>query len=173
MLKALLTTAVPAIAMLPAVVHVNAPVGINVIVPPPTDIGLGAVIVTMPAVPLINTIDVVGAIVVALAIVGATSVEDIKPEYLGLVSVGVPSVGDVPNTNAPVPVSPITAEAKLAELGVAKKVATPVPKPLIPVDIGKPVQLDSVPDEGVPNTGVIKVGDVNNLVFVSCLVTPP
>jgi hypothetical protein len=37
-------------------------------------------------------------------------------------------VGEVPNTNAPLPVSSVTAAARFAELGVARKVATPVPK---------------------------------------------
>ena len=49
------------------------------------------------------------------------------------------------------------AVAKLADDGVAKKVATPVAKPLTPVDIGRPEQLLSVPDDGVPKTGAVKV----------------
>jgi hypothetical protein len=56
---------------------------------------------------------------------------------------------------------------------VPKKVATPAANPLTPVVIGRPVQLVNVPDAGVPNTGVISVGLVNNLALVSCLVTPP
>ena len=172
--------------MLPAAVHVNAPVGINVIVPPPAEIGAGAVIVTMAAVPLINVICSVGAIVVALAIVGAAAVVATNPDVLTSVNVGLPvqlvstplvgvpktgvtmtmlvlvhaeitplatvpsagvtNVGLVPNTNAPVPVSPVTAEAKFALDGVAKKVATPAPNPLIPDATGSPVQLVNVPD---------------------------
>jgi hypothetical protein len=196
MVNALLTTAVPNTAMLPAAVHVNAPVGIKVIVPPPAEIGAGAVIVTTAAVPLTKAICVVGAIVAALAIVGAAAVVANSPDVLtsvkvglpvqlvntplvgvpktgvtmtmlvlvhaeitplatvpntgavivGDVNVGVASVGLVPNTNAPVPVSPVTAVAKLAELGVAKNVATPLPKPLIPDATGKPVQLVNTPD---------------------------
>ena len=42
-------------------------------------------------------------------------------------SIGVVSVGDVPNTNAPVPVSFVTAANRFAEDGVSKKVRTPVP----------------------------------------------
>jgi len=182
---------VPNTAILPAAVHVNAPVGIKIIVPPPTEIGLGAVIFTTAVVPLINVIGLVGAIVVALAIVGAAPVDAINPENLTFVSVGLPvqlsntplagvpktgavntmpddvhaditplatvpntgavivgvvSVGLVPNTNAPVPVSPVTAEAKFALDGVAKKVATPLPNPLMPVATGNPVQLVNVPD---------------------------
>ena len=79
--KALLTTAVPEIAILPAAVQVKAPVGITVIVPPPVEIGAGAVIVTTAAVPEIKVIGAVGAIVVAEAIVGAAAVLATKPEY--------------------------------------------------------------------------------------------
>ena len=42
------------------------------------------------------------------------------------------------------------ADLKFALDGVAKNVATPEPRPDTPVEIGKPVQLESVPDEGVP-----------------------
>lgn len=182
--------------MLPAAVHVNTPVGINVIVPPPAEIGAGAVIVTTAAVPLTKAICVVGAIVAALAIVGAAAVVATNPDVLtsvnvglpvqlvstplvgvpntgvtitmlvlvhaeitplatvpntgavivGDVNVGVASVGLVPNTNAPVPVSPVTAEAKFALDGVAKNVATPLPNPLMPDATGSPVQLVNVPD---------------------------
>ena len=57
--------------MLPAAVQVNAPVGIKVIAPPPLEMGAGAVMVTTEAVPEMNTIGVVGAMVAALATVGA------------------------------------------------------------------------------------------------------
>ena len=60
-------------AILPLVVVVNAPVGIKVMMPPPADIGDGAVMVFIAVVPLINTIGFVGAIVAALAIVGAAA----------------------------------------------------------------------------------------------------
>ena len=71
---------------------------------------------------------------------------------------GVVRVGDVANTKSPEPVSSVTADAKLADEGVAKKVATLAAKPDTPVEIGRPVQLVKVPEPGVPNTGVIKVG---------------
>jgi hypothetical protein len=170
---------------------VNAPVGIKVIVPPPAEIGAGAVIVTTAVVPLTKAICVVGAIVVALAIVGAAAVVANSPDVLTSVNVGLPvqlvntplvgvpktgvtitmlvlvhaeitplatvpktgavKVGDaivglVPNTNAPVPVSPVTADAKFAELGVAKNVATFAPNPLMPDATGSPVQLVNTPD---------------------------
>lgn len=78
-------------------------------------------------------------------------------------NVGVTNVGLLANTKAPVPVSSVMAARRLDDEGVAKKVATSVPKPLIPVETGKPVQLVNVPDEGVPNTGAVKVGDVSVL----------
>ena len=62
-------------------------------------------------------------------------------------SVGVVRVGDVANTNPPVPVSSVTAAAKFADDGVPKKVATFVPKLVIPVppfDTGSmPVTLEA------------------------------
>jgi hypothetical protein len=48
----------------------------------------------------------------------------------GEVSVGVASVGLVPNTSAPDPVSSVTADAKLEEEGVARNVSTPEPSPV-------------------------------------------
>ena len=71
---------------------------------------------------------------------------------------GVVKVGLVAKTKRPEPVSSVTAEARLALDGVAKKVATPVPNPLTPVEIGNPVALVSVPEVGVPKIGVTKVG---------------
>ena len=100
--------------MLPAAVQVNAPVGINVIVPPPVEIGAAAVMVTTAAVPEINTIGVVGAMVAALAIVGAAALTALKPLNEILVPVaaprtGVTSVGVVAKTADPVPVSFVSA----------------------------------------------------------------
>lgn len=69
------------------------------------------------------------------------------------------NAGEVAKTKLPpVPVSSVMAVIRLAELGVAKKVATLVPRPLTPDDIGKPVQLVSVPLVGVPSKGVISEG---------------
>ena len=164
--------------MLPAAVQVNAPVGINVIVPPPVEIGAAAVMVTTADVPEINTIGVVGAMVAALAIVGAAALTALKPlnEILvpvaaprtGVTSVGVVSVGEVANTATPVPVSSVKAVLKLALLGVAKNVAMPVANPLTPVAIGNPVQLVNVPLVGVPSTGDTSV----MLVLVHALMLP-
>lgn len=216
----------PDIAILPALVQVNAPVGIKVILPPPAEIGAGAVIVTTAVVPLTNTIEVVGAIVVAEAIVGAAAVVATKPECVilaetvvpvkvgdadnttlpvpvdavtpvpplrtgsvpvtpvvkgspvqldkvpdeGVPNMGVTKVGLVAKTAEPVPVSSVKAVRKLADEGVAKNVATLAPKPDTPVETGKPVQLDKVPDCGVPKIGVTNVELVNKLVTDSCLV---
>ena len=79
-----------------------------------------------------------------------------------VIAVCVPPVivGAVPNTSAPDPVSSVTAASRFALDGVVRKVATPVPKPLMPVDTGRPVQLVKVPEVGVPSSGVTKVGEV-------------
>jgi hypothetical protein len=191
---------VPAKAIFPAVVHVNMPVGINVIVPPPVEIGVAAVMVTTAATPEINTIGVVGAIVAALAMVGAAALTALKLLNERLVPVaapitGVTNVGVLANTFAPVPVSSVKAANKFALDGVAKNVATLVPKPLTPVATGKPVQLVKVPLAGVPSTGAVNtrpvlvqalmlplatvpnagatsVELVNNSALVTCLVVP-
>ena len=71
--------------------------------------------------------------------------------------VGVTKVGLVAKTKAPVPVSSVTAEIKLADDGVARKVATPAPNPDTPVEIGSPVTLVITPEAGVPKAGATKV----------------
>jgi hypothetical protein len=91
----------------------------------------------------------------------------VKATLLMLVAVATPNtgvtrVGVLANTLAPLPVSSVSAAAKLAEDGVAKNVATFAAKPDTPVEIGKPVQLVRVPDVGVPNNGVVSVGEVAN-----------
>ena len=80
----------------------------------------------------------------------------------GVPRTGVTSVGLVPNTSAPEPVSPVTADARLALLGVARKVATPVPRPDTPVAMGRPVAFVRVPADGVPMSGVTRAGEVAN-----------
>ena len=86
----------------------------------------------------------------------------VRTSVLGVPRLGVTKVGLVANTSEPDPVSSVTAEAKLALVGVAKNVDTPVPRPLTPVDIGNPVALVNVTDVGVPSAGVTSVGDVDN-----------
>ena len=90
-----------------------------------------------------------------LADVTPIGIPSIEPVPL-LVMTGFEIDGAVPNTNAPEPVSSVTAASKLAEDGVAKKVATFVPNPLIPVATGKPTQLVNVPETGVPIIGFAK-----------------
>jgi hypothetical protein len=75
---------------------------------------------------------------------------------------GVTRVGDVANTLTPVPVLSVRAAAKLADEGVPKKVATLAARPETPVEIGRPVQLVRVPEDGVPKAGVTRVGEVAN-----------
>jgi len=85
-------------------------------------------------------------------------VQLVSVPLVGVPRSGVTSVGLVANTSAPEPVSSVTAEARLALDGVARNVATPVPRPDTPVLIGSPVQLVRVPEDGVPSTGVTSVG---------------
>lgn len=105
MVNARLTTAVPATAILPAVVQVKAPVGIKVIVPPPVVNGAIAVIVTTAAVPEIKVMLFVGAIVAALAIVVAAAlvpvisetanVPLIASDCVAAVALNVPYINDL------------------------------------------------------------------------------
>ena len=148
------------------------------IVPPPVEIGAAAVIFTTAVVPETKTIGVVGAIVVALAMVGAAALTALKPLNERLVPVaapmtGVTNVGVFANTAEPVPVSSVNAVRKFALDGVVKNVATPVPKLDTPVAIGKPVQLAKLPLAGVPSAGATKVELVNSSALVTCLVVPP
>lgn len=77
----------------------------------------------------------------------------------GVPSAGVTSVGDVAKTSAPVPVSSVMVASRLALLATPRKVAMFAARLLTPVT--GIVQLVSVPEAGVPNAGVTKVGDVN------------
>jgi hypothetical protein len=70
---------------------------------------------------------------------------------VGVPKIGVTKVGVLAKTLAPVPVSSVSAAAKLADEGVAKNVATLAANPEIPVLTGKPVQFVNVPVDGVPN----------------------
>jgi hypothetical protein len=77
-------------------------------------------------------------------------------------STGVTRVGLVASTKEPVPVSSVTAAARFALEGVARNVATPVPRPA-KLAVGNPVVLVRVPDAGVPKAGVVRVGLVKVL----------
>jgi hypothetical protein len=50
------------------------------------------------------------------------------------------NVGEPANTQLPVPVLVVSAASRFADDGVARNVATPVPRPETPVLMGKPVQ---------------------------------
>jgi hypothetical protein len=76
MYKALLTTAVDASAIFPAVVVVKIPVGINITKPPFCKTGEVVFIVAIAVVPDIKTTGVETEIVVAEVIVGAAPKED-------------------------------------------------------------------------------------------------
>ena len=91
----------------------------NVATPAPRDV--------IPVPPL-----AVGSVPVTPVVKGKP-VADVKTKAVGVPSAGVTKVGEVANTNEPEPVSSVTAAAKLAELGVPRKVATPLPKDVIPV----------------------------------------
>ena len=86
---------------------------------------------------------------------------------------GVTSVGVLANTFAPVPVSSVSAAAKFALDGVARKVATLAPNPDTPVATGKPVQLVSVPEVGTPRIGVTRTMLVEVQAEMLPLVTVP
>jgi hypothetical protein len=90
----------------------------------------------------------------------------VKVPLVGVPRMGVTRVGEVANTKEPEPVSSVIAEAKLALEGVAKRVATLVPKPLTPVEIGRPVALVKTAALGVPRAGVTNVGEFDNTTFV-------
>jgi hypothetical protein len=68
----------------------------------------------------------------------------------GVTNVALVMVGLVPNTLAPEPVLVVTPVPPLETPSV----------PVTPVDKGRPVQLVSVPEVGVPSNGVTNVGDV-------------
>ena len=85
-------------------------------------------------------------------VVKGNPVAFVKVPLVGVPSIGLTRVGVFANTSEPVPVSFVTADARLALDGVAKNVATPVPKPETPVEIGNPVAYVNVPELGVPRT---------------------
>ena len=76
----------------------------------------------------------------------------------GVPRFGVVNAGELAKTKEPVPVSSVTAAARFAELGVARNVATPAPRPEMPVATGSPVALVKVAAEGVPRFGVVSAG---------------
>jgi hypothetical protein len=119
----------------------------GIVVFPVPPLATATVPVTFAAVPVVFWLNV-----------GQVYVPVLKSPDVGVPRAGVTNVGDVAKTKAPEPVSSVTAEARLADDGVARKVATPVPSPDTPVEIGRPVAFVSVADRGVPRVGVTKVG---------------
>jgi hypothetical protein len=83
--------------------------------------------------------------------------------------VGVTKVGLLVNATVPEPASSVNAAARFEEDGVARNVATPVPRPEIPVATGRPVAFVKVPADGVPRSGVVNVGDVSVLFVRVCV----
>jgi hypothetical protein len=71
------------------------------------------------------------AIVTVEPVAGAVRVTLLMVVADATPSVGVVKVGEVAKTKAPLPVSSVTADARLADDGVARNVATPVPRPLM------------------------------------------
>ena len=82
-----------------------------------------------------------------------------SPPTMRLLVFTVPvKVGETENTSEPaVPVSSVTALIRLAAEGIAKNAATPLPRPEIPVETGRPVQLVRIPEAGVPNDTPLNV----------------
>ena len=89
------------------------------------------------------------------------------------VIVGLSIVGLVPKTAAPEPVSSVSAPRRFVLDGVARNVATPVPRPEIPVATGSPVAFVRTPDAGVPNAGVVSIGLVKVLLVKVCALVVP
>ena len=130
------TTAVDASAMFPAVVVVKMPVGIIVICPPVVAIPVGAVMVTIAVVPEIKVICFVGAMVAALAIVGATSPVAWTPKILFAV------VDDVPMTVvfAPIPTADAPMTIELLFPNAATFALDPMTQLFVPVVIRSPAK---------------------------------
>ena len=102
---------------------------------------------------------------------GIVPVAATPPIVNPVVKLGVMIVGMLLPITKPEPVSSVIAERKLALDGVARNVATPVPRPLTPVLIGNPVAFVSTPLAGVPNAGATNTGDVS-VTIVPLLVAP-
>jgi hypothetical protein len=91
---------------------------------------------------------------------------------VGVPNKGVTNVGEVAKTAEPLPVSSVKAAARFALDGVARKVATPVPKPDTPVAIGRPVAFVKVALVGVPRIGVTRVGEVDKTLLPDPVLVP-
>ena len=134
---------------------------LRVIPPPSAPASVG--VSTEPRTRFLSSTVISVELIVVVVPLTVKSPDKVKDVPVAAPMFGVTSVGVLANTNAPVPVSSVTAAAKLALDGVAKKVATPFPRPEIPVATGRPVALVRVPDDGVPRAGVVSVGLVKVL----------
>jgi hypothetical protein len=89
--------------------------------------------------------------------IGLTRV--VPDPIVGVLSTALVRVGPLEKTRLPVPVSSVTMLARLADVGVVRNVLTPAAMP-VTLPTGRPVQLERLPDVGVPSAGVTKVGEV-------------
>jgi hypothetical protein len=96
-------------------------------------------------------------------------VQFVRVPDVGVPRSGVVRDGDVPNTSAPEPVSPVTAAARLAELGVCSHVATPDPKAVKPVP---PLPSGRVPDTSAVRLTAPNVGAPAALPWRTVVVVP-
>ena len=123
----------------------NAPFA-GVVVKPVPPLAIATVPVTLDAVPVVFWLKV-----------GQVNVPVLKLPDVGVPSKGVTNVGDVANTKEPEPVSSVTAEARFADDGVPRKVATPVPKDVIPVP---PFATgNAVPDKVIAKVPLLVIGE--------------
>jgi len=105
----------------------------------------------------------------------ASGVVELKPVILlkdvpvATPRLGVISVGLVANTRAPEPVSSVTAAARFAEEGVARNVATPVPRPVTPEVTGTVTVPLEPKDIAVPFT---VTDEFASIVLVTVAVSP-
>jgi hypothetical protein len=115
----------------------TAPVPVDVVTPvPPLATGKVPVTLVVRFAKVVEVVPVppfaIGSVPVTPVVKG-NPVHEVSVPDVGVPNIGVTKVGEVANTFAPVPVSSVKAAAKLAEEGVPKNVATPVPKEVIPV----------------------------------------
>jgi hypothetical protein len=98
------------------------------------------------------------ALVVTFPAVKLAAVPDrlVATPDAGVPRAGVTNVGLVANTNEPDPVSSVTAEARLADEDVARKVATPVASPVIPPTATDPAEPDAFPVNAPTNVVVVR-----------------
>jgi hypothetical protein len=115
------------------------------------------------SVPEVGRVTFVTPVVVRVRLLAPERMKLLAPKVMVDGRIGVPvKVGEVAKTRLPEPVSFVTAAARLAEDGVARKVATLAPRPETPVVIGRPVALVKVAALGVPRFGVVNTGELVN-----------